>query len=178
MMKIQLNIARAVGVAPVLWQLASLESHQVKFWSAHGLVGDGRRHRSLIGEVGVRYLRNVPKRAWWSQSRINPKFCTTTQQRRTAMDLFDDDDDDDDDESNAASSIHQKERERRPKENGVLQFHEGTEDALLIYVRNRVQQQQQDPCRPPVQPAPETVLQSIDAFCLDRYVRTRTTPTG
>jgi hypothetical protein len=174
MMKVHSNIARAVGVASVLRQLASLESHQVESWSAYGQAVDGRRHRSLFGEVVVRRLLDVPKRATWSQSRINPKFCTTTQQRRIAMDLFEDDDDDD--ESNAASSIHQEERERRPKENGVLQFHEGTEDALLIYVHNRVQQQE-DPCRLPVQPASaESVLQSIDAFCLDRYVRTRHRP--
>jgi hypothetical protein len=165
MMKVHSIIARAVGVASVLRQLASLESHQVEPWSAYGQAVDGRRHRSLFGEVG----------AWWSQSRINPKFCTTTQQRRIAMDLFEDDNDNDD-ESNAASSIHQEERERRPKENGVLQFHEGTEDALLIYVRNRVQQQE-DPCRLRVQPASaESVLQSIDAFCLNRYVRTRHRP--
>jgi hypothetical protein len=62
----------------------------------------------------------------------------------------------DDDEEDAERSAKDK---CRPRENGVLAFHEGTEDALLIYVK---QQQQQHPA------TTAQVLSTIDAFCLER----------
>jgi hypothetical protein len=99
--------------------------------------------------------------------------------------LFDEDDDeyDDAEESNTAADAaaaaaatensgetaiiapFSTRRSRRPPENGALQFHEGTEDALLIYVR-----QHHQPHPPHSSAAAAGVLQSIDAFCLDRYV--------
>jgi hypothetical protein len=110
--------------------------------------------------------------------------------------LFDEDDDDYDDadaeESNTAAAAaadaaaaaenndetaiiapSSTRRSRRPLENGALQFHEGTEDALLIYVRQHHQP------HPPHSSAAAaaSVLQSIDAFCLDRYVLGVTTRT-
>ena len=61
------------------------------------------------------------------------------------MDLFDDDDDDD--------NVHTK----RPTNCGVLAFHNGTEQALIVDVERHAGN------------TPEDVLRVIDSFCYKRH---------
>lgn len=62
----------------------------------------------------------------------------------TTMDLFDDDDSDHDDDTTI-----------RPAEHGILQFHSGTEDALLLHVQQRSNG--------------SSVTSSMDDFCHTRH---------
>lgn len=69
------------------------------------------------------------------------------------MDLFGADSDSEDDAG------HPPLPTSRPKENGVMAFHAGTEQALLVYLRSLA----------PAPASPAEVLSEIDTFCIERH---------
>ena len=72
------------------------------------------------------------------------------------MDFLDDDDDDDDDNNND-NSINTL-LIQRPKNSGILSFHNGTEEAMLLYVYNNSNKNDII-----------SILQAIDKFCWSRH---------
>ena len=78
----------------------------------------------------------------------------------------DDDDDDDNDDDDEVNDTHQEQQQQRSNENGILSFHPGTEQALLVHVRNTAERGN-----------PSSVLAAMDAFCTERHWMMHVGPT-
>jgi catechol O-methyltransferase len=71
------------------------------------------------------------------------------------MEFFGDDSSDDEGNSSTAAAL-------RPKENGLMVFHAGTEQAMLVYVTAKIESS-------PEPPSPQLILSLIDDFCIERH---------
>jgi len=74
---------------------------------------------------------------------------------------FGSDDSDSEDETAARAAV------RRDAANGILAFHDGTEQALLLYVQQHLQADEQQPQQHNRQR--QRILQLVDDFCVSRH---------
>ena len=80
--------------------------------------------------------------------------------KMSSLSLFGDDDDDDNNNNN--NSL-------RPKENGVLSFHNGTEEALILFVSEHIRNHNLSQRDETVSERCQYILSCIDNYCYNRH---------
>ena len=84
-----------------------------------------------------------------------------------SMDLFGSSSDEEEESlitSTTQSQTPSHQKPQRPRENGVMQFHTGTEQALLVYVTQHASGDEKDKGN-----SPEDILRLVDSFCEERH---------
>jgi hypothetical protein len=84
------------------------------------------------------------------------------------FDVFATDSDGDDEDTNRDNETSLPSVQRKA-DNGVLAFHSGTEQALLVYVQHQLQRQGTSNDLQPAGRRRRTVLDLVDQFCLERH---------